>query len=370
MRLDATRADTASFGTVVRDTFATLSRHPVHILACGGLCFAGVSIAGALLYAGLMMRSLFGQAQMSYFNLAAEAFYLQMHVQAVIGAVAFLLGRGAITWLAISPTPHPTDGPTDLPSPGLRAAFAAALSRWKPLLLSHLLYGALITLSLIGITWMLRELRMDISNYRWVRREPGSIVNMTLVRAIGQLTPDPGSPFTELYAATRYTLSRQSFGTLGSVFPRSSDAVPLHLVIAGLAGASLAFLTETLLCLRTATIMATADTRALGWLVPSLRLSARNFWRVARWRWGMRLVIIALYTACVILPNTLHQSVVVSMVVGQVGSYWPYAANAALQTIGTALVGTMLIAFGVTFEARLYSALSREVPPGGPASAG
>jgi len=350
----APHARCISFGSVVQATLAVFTQHPLPILVCGLLCFASVVITGALSYLALVLHGLASQG--SYFALTANAFYLQMQIQAAIGTFTFLIGRGAITWIALH-TPAGADGAASQPI-SLRAAFGAALRRWQPLLASSLLYGLLITISLVGITWMLREVRLDVSNYRWVRRDAHSILNLTLVRAIAQLPPDPGSPFTELYSATRYHLSRQSGSYLGwSLSQPSLSDLSTPLLAAGIAGALLVFITEVLLCMRTAHIMHTPSGGALRWLVPTLRLSLSNFWRVAAWRWGARLIMVFLYVACLTLPIALHQGIVVPAMVSEARSYWPYPVNLSSYTISSALVGMFLVAFGLVFEARMYLAL-------------
>ncbi|WP_169239541.1 hypothetical protein [Candidatus Roseilinea sp. NK_OTU-006] len=341
----------ASFGAVLQSTCAVFARHPLPILACSLLCFAGVGILGALIYAALMLRGM--AAQNSYFALAASAFNLQMQIQAALGAFTFLVGRGAITWIALR---APVGAAVTL-----RAAFGAALWRWRPLLASSLLYGALITVSLVGITWMLREARLDVSNYRWVRRDAHAILNMALVRTIAQLPPDPGSPFTELYSATRFHLARQSGSSLGWVLYQPSPVrLPAAVLLAGFAGALLACLTETLLCMRTARIMHMPQSSALGWLVPTVRLSLSRFWRVAAWRWGVRLAVVGLCAAALTLPITLHQGAVVPLMVSEARAYWPYPVNISAYAIGAALVGAFTIPFGLIFEAQMFLALSND----------
>ncbi|MCS7056639.1 MAG: hypothetical protein NZM18_10775 [Thermoflexales bacterium] len=351
-------APSVTFGAVLQSTLAVFVRHPLPILACGLVCFASVGIVGALVYAALMLHGM-AAAQSSYFALAARTFYLQMQIQAAIGALTFLVGRGAITWIALHASTL-ADAPQRARAI-LWAALGAALRRWQPLLAASLLYGALITVSLVGITWMLREMRLDLSNYRWVRRDANSILNIVVVRAIAQLPPDPGSPFTELYSATRYYLARQGGSSLGGMLypPAVARPSPL-LLLAGLAGALLAFATETLLCMRAAHIMRAPPSGPLRWLTPTLRLSLSHFWRVAAWRWGVRLALVALSVAALTLPIALHQGVVIPLVVNEVRAYWPYPVNISAYAIGAALIGAFTIPFGLIFEARMYLALSQD----------
>jgi hypothetical protein len=348
---DAVRETHAGLGRVLQSVFTTFAGHPVQILLCAFVCFAGAAIIGALLYSTLTLNAFFHNG--SYFAAAPSIFNLQMQIQAAAGAFTFLLGRGAITWIAIQSESGA--------SVTVRTAFRETLRRWKPLLLSSLVYGVLITVGLIGLTWMLRELRLDASNFRWIRSDANSIMNMAIVRSIGQLTPDPGSPFSELYAVTRYNLSRQSSSYYGwSTYQLALSRLPVQLAIAGVAGLLLMFVTETLLCMRTAVIMRSPDGNALGWFGETLRLSWRNFWTVAAWRWGVRLALIALYIACLTLPTALHQSVIVPALVREVRSYWPYPANTALTGIGVALIGMIITSFNLIFEARMCAILTAE----------
>lgn len=360
----AVQARRVDFEDLLHTTFNAFARYPVQILVCSFLCFAGASILGSLLYSTLTLSGLVSSG--SYFTLASNVYYLQMQVQAAIGAFTFLLGRGAVTWIGLHAQPQAeskagrtSDANMAVPIT-LRAAFRSALSRWKPLLTSSLLYGLLISVSLVGITWMLREARLDVSNYRWIRRDLNSIMNMSVVRSISLLPPDPGSPFTELYSSTRYNLSRQSTGYFGwNAYQAGLRTLPAVFVLTGVLGLVVAFTTDTLLCMRNAHIIHSRDGQAFRWLSAVLRLSLRNFWRVAAWRWTVRLMVMGLYAVCLILPIVLHQSLVVPALVNEVRSYWPYPVNTTSYGIGTALVGMVLIAFGLIFEARMYLALTQ-----------
>jgi hypothetical protein len=333
------------FGDVMRSAFALFARQPGAILGAAFLCFAGVIIIGALLYCALILGVFFRSG--SYFSATPGVFHLQMQVQAALGAFTFLLGRGAITWIALQDE-----------RVTLRQAFAAALKRWQPLLVSSLIYGALIALGMIGLTWMLRELRLDVSNYRWIRSDTNSIMNMVIVRVLSLLPPDPGSPFSELFSATRYNLGRMSSSYYGwSSYQLAARNLPIPYLLTGVGGLLLLFVTETLLCMRTAAIMRGSG-GAFGWFQDTLRVAGRNFWRVALWRWSVRLAIMLLTAACLTLPIVLHQSLVVPTLVREVRSYWPYPINTSLYNIGIALAGMVMLAFSLVFEARMYAALS------------
>lgn len=337
----------AHFGDVLRSALAVFSRQPGAALGAACLCFAGVAILGALLYCALVLGIFFRSG--SYFSATSGVFHLQMQVQAALGAFTFLMGRGAITWIALQDKRVTA-----------RQAFAAALKRWQPLLVSSLIYGALITLGMIGLTWMLRELRLDVSSYRWIRSDADSMMNVLIVRMLSLLPPDPGSPFTELFSATRYNLSRMNSSYYGwSSYQLAARNLPIPYLLTGIGGLILLFVTETLLCMRHAVIMR-GPGNAFGWFQATLRVSGRNFWRVALWRWSVRLAIVLLTAACLTLPIVLHQSLVVPTLVREVQSYWPYVINTSLYNIGIALAGMALLAFSLVFEARMYVALAPE----------
>jgi hypothetical protein len=95
-----------------------------------------------------------------------------------------------------------------------------------------------------------------------------------------------------------------------------------------------------------------------GWLSETLRAGGHNFWRVALWRWSVRLAMVVLTAACLTLPIVLHQSLVVPTLVREVRSYWPYPINTSLYGIGVALASMVLLAFSLVFEARMYAALA------------
>lgn len=348
------RTNAPSLVRTLQETLSVIAHHPIPILISAVLCFAGAGVIGALVYSALVLEVFFRTG--SYFASTPSIFHLQLQLQAAIGAVTYLLGRGAITWIAQNAD---AGGPISA-----RGALRAALDRWPALLISGLIYGALITLAIVGTTWLLRELRLDISNYRWLRSDANSIMNMVAVRVLGLLSPDPGAPFTELYAGTRYGLSRQTSSYYGwSSYALAARNMPPHVLLAGVAGVILMFVTETLLCMRTAAIMRAPRAPALAWLGDVLRVSWDHFWTVAAWRWGVRLAIVVLYAGCLTLPAVLHQSLVVPALVREVRSYWPYPVNTTLYNIGAALAGAMTVTFGLIFEARMYLALTRSSDP-------
>lgn len=335
---------------VLHGTLAAFARQPALLIGVALVCFGAGAVAGGLAYTVVLWDA--ALAGTSYFANTTPAYFLQMQVQAAIGTFTFLLGRGIITWLAQQEKPAT-----------LRAAFAITLRKWKPLLASTLLYGLIISVAMVGIVWMLRELRLDTSNYRWFRNTPQGILTLVSVRAVAQLPPDPGAPFSELYAATRYNLARTAMGYLtwnGSGFRVPYSGVDVRYMLAGLAAIVLMIVAETVLCMRTAAVMAGGDTSVFGWV---RRLSVpvrRHFWRVLAWRWGVRLAVAGVTIACLVLPMALQQSVIASNVIREVRSYWPYLFHNFVQAAGSALVLSLGLAFSLIFEARLFGTLQND----------
>ena len=342
-------ANRLRFMDVLHSTLAAFARQPALLIGVALLCFGAGAVAGGLLYAALLWDA--ATQGTTYFANTTPAYYLQMQVQAVIGTFTFLLGRGLITWLAQQDKPAT-----------LNAAFAITLRKWKPLLASTLMYGLLVSATMVGIVWLLRELHLDVSNYRWFRNTPQGILTLVSVRAIAQLPPDPGSPFTEIYATMRYNLARDTTSYLswsGYGFRLPYSGVNVRYVLAGVVAIALLIVTETLLCMRTAAVMAGADTSAFGWMRRMAQPASRHFWRVLAWRWGVWLAVAGVSIACLVLPMSLQQSVIASNVIREVHSYWPYLAHNFVQAAGSALILSLGLAFSIVFEARLFVSLDR-----------
>lgn len=337
------------FMDVLHGTLAAFARQPALLIGVALVCFGVGAVAGGLAYAALLWDAAVQGS--TYFANTTPAYYLQMQVQAAIGTFTFLLGRGLITWLAQQ----------DMRAT-LRAALVATLRKWKPLLASTVLYGLIVSAAMVGMVWLLRELRLDTSNYRWFRNTPQGILTLVAVRAVAQLPPDPGAPFSELYATVRYNLTRDTTSYLswsGSGFRLPYTGVNANYVLAGVAAIVLMIAAEALLCMRTAAVMAGDDTSMFGWVRRMLLPASRHFWRVLAWRWGVRLAVAGVTIACLVLPMALQQSVIASSVIREVRSYWPYLFHNFVQAAGSALVLSLGLTFSLVFEARLFGALNR-----------
>ncbi len=339
------------FFQVLLSTVGIFAQHPLTIIVCAFVCFAGAGIAGSLVY-GVMI----GDAVIrtgSHTMTTMRAYNTQMLVQALIGTFTFLLGRGALTWIAMQ-------GPGSDQSVTLRAGLSATLRAWRPLALSTALYGLLITIGLLGLSAMLRELRLDVSNTRSIRiGDLGNILNWTAIRAIGFLPPDPGPPFSDWLASVRYNLSRSMVGSyLGFDLSTVSRGVMPGTVALGLASIALLIVTDALLCMRTAAIFSTPVRGT--WLNEVLRVSGTHFTRVLIWRWSLRLAFVAFAVAAFVLAPALQQVLVVGPARQMFGvGYWPYHIAQSANGVGIALINGALIAAGVIFEARMYRALAR-----------
>ena len=344
------------FVHTLQTTISVFAHHPMPVFACAMLLFAGAGVLSSLIYAALV-----GQAVMQAVwntNTSSQIYNVQLLVQATIGTFTLLLGRGALTWIALNASPS-----FETTAISFRAALREALRRWQPLLISSVLYGVLISLGTFGLTVLLRELRLDVSNARWLRGDLDSVLNWTLVRSIGALLPDPGAPFAESIAAAKYNLARtSSSGYFGfDYYSRfsSHDASP-GLWLLGAGSALFLIACDVVLCLRTAAIVASVNSQQTptAWLPVTLRLGLRHFGQLLVWRWVLRLTTALLVTLTLVLLPALHQMTVMNQVRQAIGTgYWPYyIAQAGYGFVG-ALVGSVLIAFSVVFEARAFLAL-------------
>jgi hypothetical protein len=330
--------------------FAVFARHPLAMLGCALLFFASAGLIGSLVYGALIYDAV--QRAGTHSGSVVRITNTQMLVQAVIGSFLLVMGRGAVAWIALQ------DATTKIT---FKAAVAAALREWQPLLISALLYGALITAGTIGLSVLLRELRIDVSNARWLRGDMNSVMNWVTVRGLGLLPPDAGAPFSEWIAAAKYNLSRISGATYFGfdVNPYGGvQAIAARTWLMGAASMALLFIVETLLCMRAAAIMA-LNGRA-DWLRETLALSTRHFWRVAGWRWSLRLMVLGMSVGVLVVLPALHQAIVMNALRQQFSTgYWPYHIALAAYGAGGALITGLIVAYGVAFETRMYAALKQ-----------
>lgn len=341
--------DDPAFAQALRATAGAFARHPLHITLWAFVCFAGAGVIGSLLYAVMILDAVARTGTHS--GITQAAYNTQMLVQATLGAFAWQIGRGAITWVALQAPGAPVT---------LGATLRAVLRNGWPLLASAALYGALITIGLLGLMLLLRELRLDVSNARWARGSIDSVMHWTTVRALASLPPDPGAPFGEWLAALRYNLARAAatqtyFGfDLNAYVGRAPTAATLAV---GLAALALLVIADAMLCMRTAAIFAKGG--GANWLREALDASASHFLRVVGWRWAIRLAVAGVAITTLILLPAFHQAMVMDAVRSAIsaGGYWPYHIAQSAYGVGIALVSSLLVAFSVVFEARMFMAL-------------
>ncbi len=345
---------THEFSQLLRETVHIFIAHPVPLLSAGLLGFGGAALISNLLYTVLILE-VYARIG-SYFSSSMNIFYTQMIVQAVLGFVFMSFSRGAVTWIGLRAL-QPTQAKADDPHTAItvKNAFRAALRNWKPLLLSSVIYGVLMSLAVAGITYALREVKLDLSNYRWLRNEAGAISGAMAIRGIAVSVPDPGSPFTELYSYVRFSLSRStssvyySWLNLKQTFGKAS--MPIVLVLLG--SGTLVLVFDTLLCFRHAEIMQQPKAGVFGWLARCVRLGQAHFWRIASVRLGLRLMTFLFTLFCLTLPMTVQQGMLVPFVVSRMQNYLPYALNTAAANTFLALANAVFIAFALVFDARL-----------------
>jgi len=358
---------TPGFVRTVQATIGVFARFPMPVFACAVLLLGGAGLIGSAMYAVLVGQAVMREAW--NISTANVVYNVQLIVQAIIGTFTLLLGRGAMTWLALSAETDDTAASTHT----LARALHESLRHWQPQLVSTVIYGLLMTGGTLGLTVLLRQLRLDSSNARWLRGDLDSVLNWTMIRSISTLIPDPSSPFAEWIAAAKYNLARTASSGYFSFDYYSRFAAreaSLSVWLLGLGSAILLIAGETLLCLRTAAIFAAPQAKtATGWLPQTLRLGWRSFRRLSVWRWMLRIGIALLTTITLVLLPALHQMTIMNQIRQAIGTgYWPYyIAQAGYGFVG-AMIGGILLAFSIGFEARAYLALQHADTPTGASS--
>ena len=189
------------------------------------------------------------------------------------------------------------------------------------------------SLAVAGITYALREVRLDLSNYRWLRSEAGAITGAMTIRGIAVSVPDPGSPFTELYSYMRFSLSRSTSSVYYSwLSMQPNHRQSIHPNRAGAAGqrhAGVAVRHAVVLSPRRDHARSARRPVSVG-LGLQRRLARAHFWRVASVRLGLRLMTYLFTLFCLTLPMTVQQGLLVPLVVSRMQNYLPYALNSAL----------------------------------------
>jgi hypothetical protein len=337
-----------AFVALLRKSFAVFAQHPTPILVCSLICFASAAIIGSILYVVLVIDSV--MRANSYFSSVQAIYVLHLQARAVLGAFLFIIGRGAISWITINAN-------SDTPITA-KSAIYAALKQWRPLFVSAIVYGVLMSVGIWGLSFFLREIRLDPSNFRWVRADSNSFLTALYVQTIALLPPDPGAPFSEIILMIRYQLSRSGSAYYGwSTMTLALQYMPAWIWLCGISAIVGMIVFETLLCLRTAVIVKTNNNKTLAWLPRTMALAARNFGRVLAWRWLLRVMIVAVLAAGTIVPMILHQTTLAPVVARETRTYWTYAVFTAIYTVSGSLIGMLLIALQTIFEAQMLKSI-------------
>jgi hypothetical protein len=328
---------------------AGLWRESLHVMGASFgpiLFYAFFGLIGAnlvgLVVGTLLLADVYGQTGtfFAYSNLQ----YPQLAVQGMVGVFTFVFARGAITWIAMY-------------GEGIRKAYGATVARWPALLGQSLLYGTLITLGLVGVILLLRELRIDTSNVGRVSLNPNDMTRAVAIRALGSILPDAGSPFTEMlnYFRNGVPGARQSYASLYWRYDVPNISPGQWLVGAG--GLLLVIVTETLFRLRSVMAMRKAGPGVLAGLLDSARAGWAHFGYITTNVWVLRFTLMFISVIFTIVPTTFVQGLVVPFVARQYGGFWIFASSGLLFSFSGALTGMLLIAFALVFDTRLYLTL-------------
>jgi hypothetical protein len=341
-----------------RETLLAFNTHAAPILAYALFGLVGANLIGAIFSTALLLNAYFiNGAYTPYTNIL----YPQLLIQGILGSFMYTFARGAITWIALQGQGHHGQ------RPGARDAFRATARRLPVLLAQSLLYGALITAGTLGLTLLLRELRLDVSNIGRVNGDLGDMSRAAAIRGLGGLLPDPGAPFSEIYSFTRYTLSRTAFYTWYLNLPATLSA-PAGLWLAGISGALLIVTVETLARLRVVMAMRDSGPGRLAGLADSARAGWRHFGFITAQVWLLRFLTLGVGGIFTVAPMTFLQSIFVPTFARVVGSFWPYPFSTILFALGATMVNMLLLAFATVFDTRIAAALREPAPARQPAS--
>lgn len=346
-RIRAVRRERAA-GSVAglwSESLAILSAHSGPIFAFALFGFAGAGIVGQLVNTALTFDSYTRTG--SFFSSFFSHLQAQYLVQAVCGAFTLALARGGVTWIALN---HATGRRITL-----MAACRGALERWPALLLAAALYGALILAGIAALTVLLRDLRLDPSNLGRISFDVAGISYAIIVRSIGALIPDPGSPFSELLNYAR-VLMRRSASAYTWLAQYYGGGAASRVWLVGLAGIVWIVVVDALLRMRFAAIMG-AGGGFLRAMADCARLGVRHFGLVLAHGWLVRLAIFGVSVLFVIAPLTIAQGALVAWLVRTAGSFWPWPVSQLVFVVGSSLVLMVFVAFATVYDARQYLAL-------------
>jgi hypothetical protein len=339
-----------SIAAVWRETLATLGAQSVPVLVCAFAGFALANILSALLVAvytfGLYART--GTVLASY----GPTRDMPLLVQGAVGMLAGALARGAISWLALRSGDR---------AGTLGAAARAALARLPALLITSLLAGGLILLGNLGLTELLRELQLDMTDMSRLSFGLEGMARSMGLRTLNDLFPKPSSPFIEWlsYFRTETTSMATTLVYAGGFsFYRVTafDALPLPWLV-GSASVAVLVATDGLLRFVTVSLMGAPTRHPITAVLGALRVARRRFRTVLTHVWLVRLSLLVLGALFVTVPLVLVQNILVPLLVRGTGSAWLFLAANMLLSISLALVSMLFDAFVVVYDARLYQAL-------------
>jgi len=341
---------------VWRDTLVAFSAHSASILA-GALCgFAMPSILAAILGA-LMTLEMFARTSTILVSYGPHRI-VPLIFQGVVGLLVGSLARGVISWRVLRP-----DG-KDF---GMRGILRAALPHWLPLLLIMVITGALLFVGNLGLNALLVELRIDLADVGQLSATADGMARAIILRALGNLIPDSGAPFSELLSYIRIETSRIATtlvyaGGLSYYYVQNVEELPLVWVFGG-GGLILLFVVDALQrFVVAAVVLAPGAPGAPGLggrpqIGGAISLAARNIGLVLAHTWLVRLAIFALSTIFIAAPMVLTQSILVPLLIRSTGTAWPYLIANVVLAISIALVSMVLLAFSIVYDACLYRRL-------------
>src|SRR4029453_8397621 len=76
-------------------------------------------------------------------------------------------------------------GRVSSPRPSVRDAFRATRRRWPALVAGTMVYGIIITLCTVGLTFLLRDLRIDVTNIGRVNADLNDMARAIAIRTLG-----------------------------------------------------------------------------------------------------------------------------------------------------------------------------------------
>ncbi len=362
-----TKLDIAmSLSTVWRETWFIVVTHALPMFSFVLIGLFGVALIGT------MGTTLGNGEQRQLF----DAFELRQYGTMIAYAIGSLLAHsfacGGISWLALQ---------GEDTTVGLAAACRATFKRLPALMFGTLVYGAVITTGAVGLGLTVRYARLDMAP---VVRVPGLytlnpqmyVITINVVKSVvdqspNALIPDPGAPFSAWLTVLRTTIltrmlevqsplrDSSSMGTAYRIVPIfRPDEREFWWITVG--SAALILLAETLLCLRTATVMNTDHPSIFGPIWQSLRLGSKHYRLITIHVWLLRLIFVVFRLLFVIVPVAFIQEAMLPKMLSALPQFWLGARPLIWQTTALclSLVGAAFNAFSVLYDARLYLLLA------------